>query len=308
MLATWIGSHAARLPDAPALIVADKPVRYAELAARIDADAGSLLTQGFVPGATLAVLSRSSLVHARLAWSVSRLNGTLLPLNPAWPEARIDAMLEQAEADGVLRDEEVASAGRLRQFELPGAVGEGVALPPLALDRRRITLVIATSGSSGEPKGVMLGNANLEAAVLAARERMPLVPGDVWLACLSLYHIGGQSILYRCAEAGAAVLLEEGFEPGRVRDAIVRHGVTHISLVPAMLARLMELGPPPQGLKYALVGGAPLSAALARRADESGWPLCVSYGMSEATSQVATLCPLSAQWNEGMAGPPAPRG
>ena len=96
MLATWIGTHVARLPDAPALIVADKPVRYAELAARIDADAGSLLTQGFAPGSTLAVLSRSSLVLARLAWSVSRLGGTLLPLNPAWPEARIDAMLEHA--------------------------------------------------------------------------------------------------------------------------------------------------------------------------------------------------------------------
>lgn len=305
MLATWIETHAARLPDAVALIAADQPVRYAELAARIDADASSLLAQGFAPGATLAVLLRSSHVLARLAWSVSRLGGTLLPLNPAWPEARVDAMLEQAEADGAVRDEDVASAARLCQFMLPGVAGEGVALPPLAMDGRRVALVIATSGSSGEPKGVMLSNANLEAAVLAARQRMPLAPGDVWLACLPLYHIGGLSILYRCAQAGAAVLLEEGFEPERVRAAMARHGVTHISLVPAMLARLLEFGPPPRSLKHALVGGAPLSAALARRALETGWPLCVSYGMSEAASQVATLCP-SSQWSEGVAGPPLP--
>lgn len=306
MLATWIEASAANHPDAPALIADGTFVRYSELVHALESHARILMAQGLAPGATLAALCRSPLQLARLAWSVSRLGGTLLPLNPAWPGTRINAMLEQAGADGVAMDENAAPAMHLRQFKLSGAEGGDAPLPVLAAERRNIALVIATSGSTGEPKGVMLSNANLEAAALAARSRIPLAAGDLWLDCLPLYHIGGLSILYRCAQAGAAVLLQEGFEPGRVRDAMAQHGVTHISLVPAMLARLAELGPPPRGLKYVLIGGGPLSAALARRAIEAGWPLCHSYGMSEAASQVATLCLPAEQWMEGLAGPPLP--
>ncbi len=84
------------------------------------------------------------------------------------------------------------------------------------------------------------------------------------------------------------------------------HNVTHISLVPAMLARLLELGSPPPRLKYALVGGGPLSEKLAWRAHQAGWPVCPTYGMSETASQVATLPGLSPEWYEGMVGQPLP--
>ncbi|MDP2786345.1 MAG: fatty acid--CoA ligase family protein [Sulfurimicrobium sp.] len=178
----------------------------------------------------------------------------------------------------------------LKQAELPGSA----------------ELLIATSGSTGEPKNVMLSEANLEAAVRASRSRIPLGPGDVWLGCLPLHHIGGIAIFYRCAEAGAAVLLHRGFDAMRVREDMERHGVTHISLVPAMLARLLEAGPPPARLKYALVGGGPLSASLAQRAHASGWPICPTYGMSEAASQVATLASFPSDWCEGMVGKPLP--
>ena len=304
MLATWIEAASATHPAAPALIAGGRTVGYADLAAEIERDARGLLAQGFAPGATLAALSLSSLQLARLAWSVSRLGGTLLPLNPAWPSSRANSLLDLAEADGVVVDQDAEAPSSLRRFRLSGPVGESSPLPRLQPAGRKIAVVIATSGSSGEPKGVMLSNANLEAAVLAARGRIPLAPGDVWLDCLPLYHIGGLSILYRCAQAGAAVLLEEGFDLGRVSEAMARHGVTHVSLVPAMLARLLDLGPPPRSLKYALIGGGPLSAALARRAIEAGWPLRPSYGMSEAASQVATLGVPLDQWREGMAGPP----
>jgi len=178
----------------------------------------------------------------------------------------------------------------LQQAELPGSA----------------ELLIATSGSTGEAKNVMLSESNLEAAVQASRSRIPLGPGDIWLACLSLQHIGGMAIFYRCAEAGATVLLHREFDAVRVHKDMERHGVTHISLVPAMLARLLEAGPAPAQLKYALVGGGPLSADLAYRAHQAGWPICPSYGMSEATSQVATLASFPPDWREGMVGVPLP--
>lgn len=170
-----------------------------------------------------------------------------------------------------------------------------------------VELVVATSGSSGEPKGVMLSGANLAAAVAASNERLPLREGDVWLDCLPLYHIGGMAILHRCAAARATVLLHEGFDAQRVWDDLAGYGVTHISLVPAMLARLLDLthgAPPPDGLKYALVGGGALSGELAARARRAGWPVCVSYGMSETASQLATLFPLPEDWTPGSVGKP----
>src|SRR5574343_410211 len=109
-------------------------------------------------------------------------------------------------------------------------------------------LIIATSGSEGQPRAVLLGNAQLDAAAAGANARLGLRAGDLWLNCLPLQHIGGLSILWRCARAGAGVLLHDGFAAEQVAADLATHPVTHISLVPAMLARLLELGPWHEGL------------------------------------------------------------
>ena len=166
-----------------------------------------------------------------------------------------------------------------------------------------IALIISTSGSEGAPKAVMLSDANLASAALAANQRLPLTAGDGWLACLPLHHIGGQSILWRCVQAQATVLLHEGFDAQRVTNALAHHHVTHISLVPAMLARLLEIGAtPPATLRHAIIGGAALSESLFERAQAAGWPLNPSYGMSESSAQIATWTPADGDWHEGLVG------
>jgi O-succinylbenzoic acid--CoA ligase len=88
------------------------------------------------------------------------------------------------------------------------------------------------------------------------------------------------------------MVLHQGFDAERVWRDINRLPVTHVSLVPAMLAMLLDeaRGAPPKRLRILLVGGAAPSEKLVRRALDAGWPLCVSYGMSETASQVATWC------------------
>jgi len=169
------------------------------------------------------------------------------------------------------------------------------------------TLIITTSGSEGRPRPVLLGDAQLDAAAGAANSLLGLEPGDLWLNCLPLYHIGGQSILWRCARAAAGLLLHDGFTAEAVADDLRRFPVTHVSLVPAMLARLLELGiRPPAGLRSALIGGAALSRPLYERAVAAGWPLCPSYGMSETAAQFATHTPADGPWHEGLVGRPMP--
>lgn len=225
------------------------------------------------------------------------------PLLTRWLE---QAAASQPDAPALIVEGEVLSYSALLSAD-PGCLPEHLAkLMKQPEQPGSAELLIATSGSTGEPKQVMLSAVNLEASVRASRSRIPLGPGDVWLACLPLQHIGGIIIFYRCAEAGAAVLLHRNFDAALALAGMERHGVTHISLVPAMLARLLEAGSPPASLKYALIGGGPLSEKLARRAHQAGWPICPSYGMSETASQVATLAAFPAGWREGMAGPPLP--
>lgn len=168
-----------------------------------------------------------------------------------------------------------------------------------------VALVISTSGSEGEPRGVMLSNASLDAAAAASNRLLPLGAGDLWLNCLPLYHIGGQAILWRCARAGAGVLLHDGFNAEAVAADLCRHPVSHLSLVPAMLARLLEASAtPPASLRHVMIGGAALAPALYERATAAGWPLNPSYGMSETAAQIATWTPADGPWHEGLVGRP----
>lgn len=181
-------------------------------------------------------------------------------------------------------------------------VDREIALPATALPSDT-ALLIATSGSEGEPNLVMLAAGALHAAAVAANRRLPLHPGDLWLACLPLYHIGGQSILWRTAAAGATVLLHPDFKVERVAAALQKHPVSHLSLVPSMLARLLDAGcRPPPSLRHVVVGGAALAPALYARACELGWPLHPSYGMSETAAQVATWIPEDGPWQPGLVG------
>ena len=172
--------------------------------------------------------------------------------------------------------------------------------PPL---HPEAALIISTSGSEGQPRAVQLSNGQMTRATSAANARLSLQAGDAWLNCLPLYHIGGQSILWRCALAGASVVLHEGFEPTAVARDFARHAITHISLVPAMLARLLDAGiAPPPSLRCAMIGGAALSLPLYQRGVAAGWPLRPSYGMSETGAQIATWQPHDGPWHEGLVG------
>jgi O-succinylbenzoic acid--CoA ligase len=122
-----------------------------------------------------------------------------------------------------------------------------------------------------------------------------------------LFHIGGFSILSRCAYAGARLILHQGFDAQKVQDALVAQRVTHLSLTPSMLAQLLALDQkPPPSLRHVLVGGAALSPELASQAFARKWPVQPTYGMSETCSQLATLPRLPPDWRGGQVGRPLP--
>lgn len=215
-------------------------------------------------------------------------------------------------------------AGALALGLVDAALGSGSAfpLPPgLPDDQRgrllelaaaaaepRLALIIATSGSEGAPKGVRLPWRAVAAASRMSARSLRFGTGDAWLACLPLHHVGGAMIVYRSLRAGATAVIHDGFDADAVAREFVRRSVTHISLVPPMLARLLEAGvAPPPSLRCALVGGAALALPLFRRAVAAGWPVCPTYGMTETCAQATVLWrPAADGWQEGDVGAPLP--
>ena len=100
-------------------------------------------------------------------------------------------------------------------------------------------LVVATSGTSGQPKGVVLTHEAVAASAAATTDRLGVDPArHTWLACLPLAHIGGLSVVTRSIVCGTPLLVMPGFEADEVEEAGRSGRVTHVSLVATALGRL----------------------------------------------------------------------
>ena len=281
-------------PGASALVLQDASFDYASLHSLTAQLCQLLRAQGLKPGATIVVESRCAKLLAFLLHAALFADIVLFPLDPRLPDGQRKRLLELVRADLILIEDDAVRLKHVLEVmtaaSLPAQAWQAWSMcavkSPAPPDRPR--LLLATSGSCGLPKLVKLSDSNLQASVQAANERLKLSHTSVWLDCLPLVHIGGLSILLRCACAGASVVLHEGFDAPGVVDGLHNHQVSHISLVPAMLAQLLDLAKqPPRSLQVVLVGGAPLEPSLAGRALAAGWPVWVTYGMTETASMLA---------------------
>ncbi len=161
----------------------------------------------------------------------------------------------------------------LRPTRIVGSDGEQHALRDGIPVDEGAALVVATSGTSGEPKGVVLTHDAVAASARATSERLGIDPArHSWLACLPLAHIGGLSVVTRSIMTGTPLVVVPGFEAEAVED-IGRSGrATHVALVATALQRL-----DPSVFACVLLGGSKAPAALP--------PNVVStYGMTETGS------------------------
>lgn len=147
-------------------------------------------------------------------------------------------------------------------------------------------LIVATSGTGGRARLVVLSWDNLLASAEASRLHLCHEATDRWLAVLPLFHVGGFSILLRSLYVGGEVVLRTAFDA--VRCAADLHTVTLASLVGAMLPPILAADTGPyEGLRAVLVGGGPTGPVL-EQAAAAGIPVLSTYGMTETASQIAT--------------------
>jgi O-succinylbenzoic acid--CoA ligase len=152
--------------------------------------------------------------------------------------------------------------------------------------------VMHTSGTTAAPKPVALSAGNFLASALGSAVALGLDPAERWLCPMPLTHVGGLSIPIRSAIYATTAVLHGRFDTEVVLNELMDadRRITLVSLVPTMLARLLDAGlREPPTLRWALLGGGPIAPALLERAQRAGVPVAPTYGMTEACSQIATF-------------------
>ena len=302
---SWLEARAARDPRGAALEWQGSPTDFVTLRDRARRRCAGLRAAGVARGDVVAALLPGGPGFVELLHAVDALGATLLPLHLRLPPSELSFQLADAgprllvhgAGDLALRARRsAAAAGGL--VNVPTAPLETIDgepdPPPGPVDPEAPLALLYTSGTTGRPKGALLSRRAFAASAAAAAERLASPPGERWLACLPLYHVGGLSLLTRSVISGGAVVVHAGFDAAVVSERLDRGDVAGVSLVPAMLARLLDARadrPAPPGLRTVLLGGAAAPEALIQRAQRAGFPIAPTYGLTEATSQVATRRP-----------------
>jgi len=317
----WLRTIESHGDSEVALEFGDRRVDYAQLCMMARTAQKDLASLGLHEGDLCAVLAPPSVEGVALFHGMLSAGIVLLPLNVRLSErelllaltasgARALVVDGRAEADSGARDRRLAKGAGCRLLALPGQGKSQGAIRELEAEphgqarewadrrlRRRAeqaALVLRTSGTGGTPKGVVIGFSQLMASADGSASLLGSAVDDRWLLCMPLFHIGGLSILIRAALVGATIVLHERFDADDVAREIDDGDISCVSFVATMLARVIKARGDrlaPETLRLILLGGGPASESLLQSGLELGYPLAPTYGLTEATSQVATRPP-----------------
>ncbi|QDX41238.1 o-succinylbenzoate--CoA ligase [Salarchaeum sp. JOR-1] len=315
----WLAHRVRASPDALALVDADAGTEWTfrDLDDAVAETARRLAGLGVEPGDHVGVLMENRPAFVRLVFAVQRVGATLVPLNARLAPTELASQVETADVHVVVTEAEsegdaveaagavpVASVDRSEHDAVDALDGRDAAVPETERSVADTLALMFTSGTTGDPKAVRLTHANFLAAASASAFRLGVLPTDRWLCPLSMYHMGGLSVVLRSVLYGTTAVVQRGFDAERALDALDACDCTGVSLVPTMLRRMLDAGEFPDPLRFVLVGGAPTPVELREQAVSRGVPVYPSYGMTEAASQIATGVPEETEAAPGSVGRP----
>ena len=320
-----ITHRVAATPERTALIdvATDTAWTFREYDRRIDRVAAGLESAA-LDGERIGVLMNTRPGFAALFFAAMRTGTPIVALNVRETTAELAANVTRTEPAAIVCERETEAAAlavaadtgstdvysvddpeRDRTGALDAAGTSAPSIDPVELERDDMQLIMFTSGTAGEPKGVRLTVGNLIASATASAFRLGVDRDDRWLCCLPMYHMGGLAPVVRSALYGTPVVIQREFDSNATARVLEDETITGVSLVPTMCKRLLDAGwEPTDTLRFVLLGGAPASSDLLERCQERDVPVCPTYGMTETASQIATALPEAVAVHEGTVGQP----
>ena len=250
---------------------------YRQLADTVARCAAALQARGIAPGMIIGLEgprdARFAIWMHALAW----LGAAVAPIDTSLKPTARKRMLEVLKPCAIVdADDALPAAGAPRLAER---------FWPLSETR----LIVCTSGTTGAAKAVPLSTAQLLFSAFGSAIALEHRRDDRWLCCLPLHHIGGLSVLWRAALYQITARVAT-FDASRV-SAALDSDITMVSLVPAMLRKVLDVrddAPFASHVRTLLVGGAATGDELRARCRAIDAPLSLTWGMTEAASQIAT--------------------
>jgi len=266
----YLSASAARLPDKVALVFQGRRLSYGELEERSNALANALVRRGVARGDRVLVFGENSVEAVVAFWAVLKANAVVSVVNPLTKGDKLAYLLGDCRPSALIADAHLAPvfAGPARDApslktvvvggsfdpgavaSVPGVVswdealrGEDTGRPP---PRRNIDIdlaaIVYTSGSTGNPKGVMLTHRNMLTAATSVSTYLENVEDDVILGALPLAFDYGLYQMIMAFRLGARLVLERGFAyPAQVMKVVAEEGVTGFPGVPTLFALLSEM-------------------------------------------------------------------
>jgi len=281
-------------PNRPAIVYGNESFSYAQV---FDAALGAetyLKGRGIQPGDRVGLLGPNAPNYLISILALWRIGAIACPLSTRSPDKLIAEQLQAIHCRYCLTAAGIVNIPHISNIDLSNIVlchadikdgSAGNFQCPLEQE----ATIIFTSGSSSKPKAVLHTFGNHFYSAKGSNEHIPVIPGDQWLLSLPLYHVGGLGILLRTFLGGGSIVIPDGNE--KIEDALGQHKITHLSLVPTQLIRLLRNRGNIKylkNLKAILLGGSPVPGSLIRASLEEGLPVYLTYGLTEMTSQVAT--------------------
>ncbi len=281
MIEDWLSAAAAVDPDRTFLMIDQAMHSFADVDDRASRMAGGLVDVGVNRGDRVALWANNDLPTIVALFAIWRAGAACVLVNTRLTESEVGDQLAESEVSFIVdphgREWPVPSVN----LELQGEPHRGSRHEPASE-----CLIVFTSGSGGQGRGVVLSWENVDAGQKASARHLGHTPEDVWLAVLPIFHVGGASILVRCAARRSSVILQDRFEPEAVAAGLGR--ATLASFVATQLAAVLELDERRYDVRAVLVGGGPAKQSLLDRAYARGLGVLSTYGMTEAGSQIAT--------------------
>lgn len=300
--------RAAQAPDHPFLFLKDGVMTLGQLAAQVNALEAELRSAGVRLGDRVLVAAENCPEHVALVLACSRVGAWACGVNARMTASELAGFAAKADARLLYFTVGVSEAARqhaaqhdTRPSVLP-ALRHTLADPGASAQTgdlaERVAAIIFTSGTTGQPKGVMLTHAGLLQFGKVSAQSRQLLPTDRSYAYLPMTHIFGLgTVLMASLHAGAGLLMRSQFDPADVFDALAHQGLTQLQGPPAMFTRLLAWldsqgieHPAAPDLRYVYTGAAPLDPSVKKAIEARfGQPLHHGYGLSEYAGAL-TLC------------------